>query len=120
MDVKVDISPEKVEQAVINAIVESSIGKQLSEAVTKALSPEAHTRKENGKWHVGNAVQAAVTDVVMVEVRKLATQMVHDRKEEIREKILEHLTGEALGNVVSSIWTAVQEKLEKIEVRSNW
>jgi len=33
---------------------------------------------------------------------------------------LELLTGEALGKVVSSIWTAVQEKLEKIEVRSNW
>jgi hypothetical protein len=98
----IEISPEQINQMVVDAILKSSIGESLRKAIDSQVA--SLTSLYN------NPIEAVVKECVMVEMRRLVTIEYHDKIEAmVREKITEFM----VTDVVNKAWDAFSRSLNR-------
>lgn len=102
MNVELKIDPKDIEFQVTNAIVTSSFGSQLKEAVESALKNLGSSysyENQLKKW-----VESKMRDIVMAHVET-------NHAKEIEEKIKTWLTTEKLSTITSQVMSEIVRKL---------
>lgn len=88
MDIKIDVKPEDIEKAVVDAVVQSSIGEKIKSHVNTALS------------------NYTLQDAIKTEVNMCVRDMIREyllKDETVRERILEEIKRKLTDDVVSRI-----------------
>lgn len=102
MEVKVDLEPTAINDAIAKAVVESRLGVAIKERIEKFLSDE-HTY---GYPSFSKAMEQAVDS----ELQKIVMQFINtEYAEKIRAKVREHLTDD----VISALTIKAFEKLNQ-------
>lgn len=97
MDIKLDIKPEDVEQAVKDAIIKSSIGKMIEKKVAEATNYYK--------------LDKAVDDVLRFIVAERARMLIHEDaalKERIKARLVEKLDDTFIEAIASKIARAIE------------
>lgn len=97
MDIKVDVKPEDIEQAVKTAIINSSIGKMIEKKVLEATAD----------YNLNKAVEETLKYAITNHARNL----IHEDKEfaaKVKAKIVEKLDDAFIEAIASKIARAVE------------
>lgn len=85
MNIKLDISPEKIQKEITSALIKGAIGNKIVEAIEKAIKPDAFAGKD--------VIEDAVKEQVSFIVRNLIRE---EYTEQIKSKIKKRLTKDDL------------------------
>jgi hypothetical protein len=97
MDIKIDVKPEDIEQAVKDAIINSSIGKMIEQKVRDATSD----------YNLNRAVEEALKHAVLGHARDLIYQD-QEFAAKIKAKLVEKLDDAFITSVANKIARAVE------------
>lgn len=101
MDLKVDINAEEVMGHVKKAILDSSLGKHIQEAIEKIVDEINKT---------GYGRDDIITQAVKTEVRQVIETTIKETfRGRIEKQVKEKITEEFIDNCFTKLWTAWQE-----------
>ncbi len=104
MDIQLNLDPAKIEAELIKAIVATSFGKKLEEAVNKTLESMGR-----GEWY-----RDALQKIVEEKMREIIMVTLHTQFDDtIRAKIAAHITPEVLDSTVSKVADTVLTKMSQ-------
>jgi hypothetical protein len=107
MQLEVKIDAAAVQAQVVNAILQSAIGEQIEKAIKEALT------KEYGDWgRRYTLVQSSVEQAVGNELRKLATELVESKRDQLKAQLEEKLTDAVLDKMTGAAWALMEGKLK--------
>lgn len=96
MEVKINITPEQVEQTVCKAIIDASIGRHIQSAVTKALQD----------YKMQNAIDATVEQIIRGMIREIL-----DSDPELRPKIRAIVASKLTNEFIEKTFEKAVERL---------
>lgn len=99
MDVKLNITPEQIDELVRNAILRSALGTKIDEAIKSHLTDWKLSESVNRE--VSAALSAIIRDVVG------ADQLLRAR---IHAAVTEKLTDECLSKLLENVWDRIINK----------
>lgn len=106
MNLEVKIDAEAVQAQIVQAIMNSTIGANIEKYIGEAL-----TRTPGGFGDYRNIVQRAIDDAVAIQIRSIATEMMQEKREQIREQMLAKLTDVVLAKMADAAWAVMEGKL---------
>lgn len=93
-----DVDSNAIQDHVVNAIINSSIGEELKKAIEGIT-----THKVSTDWNAKTIFQDAVDRVVKEQVAKIALDVVRGKESLIREIVAEKMTDSLIREVCSKI-----------------
>lgn len=96
----VNVTPEALENALAQAIINTALGEKLNDALNKAIN----TTSSHSAFGHRSLIQQAVDSYLMEVVRAEAVKLIEPRREEIRQKINDHLSQNAIDSVIAKIF----------------
>lgn len=96
----VNVTPEALENALAQAIINTALGEKLNDALNKAINTTSSYTTFGHRTLIQQAVDSYLVEVVRAEAIKLIEPM----REEIGQKINEHLSQNAIDSVISKIF----------------
>ncbi len=110
MDIKIDISPEAINKAVSDAVLQSAIGKELHAGIESAI------KSLDGR---GGTYQTAIRKAIEGEMLRIIRDTIrNEHAEMIAAKMREFITDEILNDVIKAAWDTMLEKFDVIERNS--
>lgn len=106
MQIEVNIDKAAVEAQVASSIINSAIGAQMQDAITKALTEKSGPYGDQ-KTLVQRSVEGALSD----KIRQVAIGAIEARSDEIREQISALLTDDVLRGVTEVAWKTMVGRL---------
>jgi len=100
MEIKVDLSPEQINQTIADAIAKSAIGDQLERIIKETIAKLSST--------YSNPIQAVVERYVNDEIAKLLHTTYADQ---IREAVKAQVTEEIVTALVAKVWDIYSRRL---------
>lgn len=95
MDIKIDINPEQINQAVVDAIIGSSIGVQIKDIVEKKVQ------------ELGNNFNNPIQKVVDQEIRNIIYKLLQSEyQEKMKDMVRQKMTDDTLNSVISKAFEA--------------
>ena len=101
MDIKIDLSPEQIQEHVTKALVESAIGKRIVSAIEETMKPGW-----NQKDPLKDAISAQASLIIMELVREEYSEKI---KEVVRARITDELIEQTTSKVMSKIFDEILE-----------
>lgn len=96
MDIKLDLNAELIQQQIVKAIIESSVGKEMESAINELL-----VRKNS--W-TDTVVKDSVKKVIEKIIYTEATKMVEEHKEVIRQNVEQLFTEELFNKMCTKMF----------------
>ncbi|GAF70777.1 unnamed protein product [marine sediment metagenome] len=99
MDIKVDIKPEQINQAVSEAIINSVIGERLKEAI------ESELKRMSDRYD--SPIRDVVRNMILGTLRDIISR---DYKALIEAKVKESITDEMMSTIIDKAWKSFETK----------
>jgi len=97
MDLKIDIDPKQVEESVVKAILEASLGETIKAEVEKALNENQMYSSDNiFKRSIKQEIQTQVGQAIKNEIQKRSDKIEKIVKAKIDEAVLDEMVGAAI------------------------
>ena len=98
MDIKLDLSPEKIEQAVTDAVLASSLGVTIETTIAQVLNGYESKRI----WE--NAIKDEVQRVANIEARRIIEENASVIQEHVRKEIDEESVRQITSRMIEWLW----------------
>lgn len=100
LPIPINISPEILEMALAQSIINTSLGDKIKDAMDKSIN----STSSNGRFGYRSLIQQGVDEYVVSIVREEAIKLIEPKREEIRQKIAEQLSDVAIDNVITKLF----------------
>ncbi|MHC4621286.1 MAG: hypothetical protein ACYTEQ_26375 [Planctomycetota bacterium] len=95
---EVKIDPQQVNEAIVQAVLESQIGDKVREAASKALEK------------TGYPARSVIDDVIYQEVKNVTAALVRqEHEDELKRLVRDNLTMEKIEEVFTAVWKRVMD-----------
>jgi len=111
-EIKINISPEDIQRAVVQAVVDSSIGETLNRVISDILNQKIEGTYANG-YKRSSILEDAVRKEVELIIAKFIAAEVSERKSQITEFIALKITDDVVNKWCEAGWQNFMTLLEK-------
>ena len=107
MNFEVKIDADAVQAQVTQAIITSTIGKQIEAAIVSALS------KEHGDWNNRQTLlQAAVNECVRTELYGVVREVLTAKRDELKAKVIERMSDAVVDGMIDGAWAIMDGRIK--------